>query len=103
MKAFDGREKSLLRAAARDVLPTEVAERVKSPYPSTMDPGYDEAVRSGLRTLLADRQAPVLPLLDTATVAAAVDELPGAEVRAAGEVVLQLDAWLRMNDVAIEV
>jgi len=103
MKAFDGREKSLLRAAARDVLPTEVAERVKSPYPSTMDPGYDEAVRSGLRTLLADPQAPVLALLDTVTVTAAVDELPGPEVRAAGEVVLQLDAWLRMNDVAIEV
>jgi asparagine synthase (glutamine-hydrolysing) len=35
MKTFDGREKSLLRAATLDVLPESVAQRVKSPYPST--------------------------------------------------------------------
>ena len=35
LKTYDGREKSLLRGAARDVLPESVVERVKSPYPST--------------------------------------------------------------------
>ncbi|WP_231951939.1 asparagine synthase-related protein [Nocardia terpenica] len=40
MKTFDGREKSLLRHAAKHVLPRSIAERVKSPYPSTQDPGY---------------------------------------------------------------
>ncbi len=34
MKTFDGREKSLLRAATRDVPPDPVADRVRSPYPS---------------------------------------------------------------------
>jgi asparagine synthase (glutamine-hydrolysing) len=33
MKAFDGREKSLLRAATLDVLPQAVAQRVTSPVP----------------------------------------------------------------------
>src|SRR5690349_16955696 len=66
MKTFDGREKSLLRAAARDVLPESVAQRVKSPYPSTQDPRYAEALRAELRGLLADRDAPVRPLLDGA-------------------------------------
>ncbi|WP_416309473.1 asparagine synthase-related protein [Saccharopolyspora sp. NFXS83] len=33
MKSFDGREKSLLRAAARDVLPQSVLKRVKSTRP----------------------------------------------------------------------
>ncbi|WP_331713387.1 asparagine synthase-related protein [Nocardia terpenica] len=40
LKTFDGREKSLLRHAAKHVLPRSIAERVKSPYPSTQDPGY---------------------------------------------------------------
>jgi asparagine synthase (glutamine-hydrolysing) len=103
MKSFDGREKSLLRAATRDVLPAAVAERVKSPYPSTLDPGFDEAVRDGLRNLLADPGAPVTALIDTTAVAEAVTDMPGPDVRAAGEIVLLLDTWLRTNDVSIEV
>lgn len=103
MKSFDGREKSLLRAATRDVLPKSVAERVKSPYPSTLDPAYDEAVRDGLRVLLADPKAPVIPLIDTLTVTKALTDLPGPDVRAAGEIVLLLDTWLRTNNVSIEV
>lgn len=34
MKTFDGREKSLLRAATREALPDVVADRVKSPTPA---------------------------------------------------------------------
>lgn len=34
LETFDGREKSLLRAAAKHVLPQSVVDRVKSPYPS---------------------------------------------------------------------
>lgn len=33
MKTFDGREKSLLRAATRDVLPESIVKRVKAPVP----------------------------------------------------------------------
>jgi len=35
MKTFDGREKSLLRAAAADIVPGSILKRVKSPYPAT--------------------------------------------------------------------
>jgi asparagine synthase (glutamine-hydrolysing) len=45
LKTFDGREKSLLRAAAADLLPTAVLTRVKSAYPSTRDPRYLRALR----------------------------------------------------------
>lgn len=38
MKTADGREKSLLRSAAADVLPRSVSERVKSPYPPPRTP-----------------------------------------------------------------
>ncbi|MFF4344240.1 asparagine synthase (glutamine-hydrolyzing) [Kitasatospora sp. NPDC001540] len=102
MKSFDGREKSLLRAAARDVLPEVVAQRVKSPYPSTQDPRYAEALRTELHTLLADRDAPVRDLLDLPAAGAAVADAPGADLRNAGEVVLMLDAWLRRYGVTLE-
>ncbi len=48
-------------ALVRDVLPAVVADRVKSPYPSTQDPRYGEAVREELRRLPADSDAPARP------------------------------------------
>jgi len=102
MKTFDGREKSLLRAAARDVLPDLVADRVKSPYPTTQDPRYAEALRGELKQLLADRDAPVRPLLDLAAATEAVELAPGPELRQSTEVVLALDIWLRRYQVELD-
>lgn len=103
LKTFDGREKSLLRAAVRDLLPDEVADRRKSPYPSTRDPAFAEGVRERLREVLADPDSPVLPLLDTATARQAVESAPGPELRVAGEPVLLLDSWLRQYPVSFEI
>lgn len=64
MKSFDGREKSILRAATRDLLPESILQRVKSPYPSTQDPAYEAALRSSITQILHDKSSPVLPLLD---------------------------------------
>jgi asparagine synthase (glutamine-hydrolysing) len=63
MKTFDGREKSLLRAATRDVLPRSVAERVKSPYPSTQDPQYAVALQQQAKELVADHDNPVFAVV----------------------------------------
>ncbi|MGK5545824.1 asparagine synthase (glutamine-hydrolyzing) [Streptomyces sp. URMC 127] len=102
MKTFDGREKSLLRAAVRDVLPAKVADRVKSPYPSIQDPRYAAALRAELARVLADKDAPVRPLLDTGAVAASLADDAGEAFRSATELVLNLDAWLRMHGTALE-
>ncbi|GAA0498717.1 asparagine synthase (glutamine-hydrolyzing) [Streptomyces sp. NPDC046215] len=102
MKTFDGREKSLLRAATRDVLPGLVADRVKSPYPSTQDPRYADALRAELARVLADKDAPVRPLLDTTAVARSLDDDAGNTFRMATELVLGLDTWLRRYGVALE-
>jgi asparagine synthase (glutamine-hydrolysing) len=51
LKTYDGREKSLLRGAARDVLPQSVIDRVKSPYPSTSDPQYGAAIQAHAKDL----------------------------------------------------
>ena len=95
MKTFDGREKSLLRAAAGDFLPESVRDRKKVPYPATQDPTYDSAVREALGKLLTE-DSPALPLIDRARCEAAASGAAGDEVhRTDMEFVLQLDTWLR--------
>ncbi|ARF54599.1 asparagine synthase (glutamine-hydrolyzing) [Streptomyces gilvosporeus] len=102
LKTFDGREKSLLRAATRDVLPDLVADRVKSPYPSTQDPHYNEALRDRLRDLTADRTAPVRPLLDAGATAEATADGADNDIRPGAELVLGIDAWLRTTGTTLE-
>ncbi|WP_030565870.1 asparagine synthase (glutamine-hydrolyzing) [Streptomyces aureocirculatus] len=67
LKSFDGREKSLLREAARDSLPRSVYDRVKSPYPSTQDPKYAFALQEHAKDLLSRRGHPVFGLVDHET------------------------------------
>lgn len=62
-KTFDGREKSLLRAATVDLLPQSVVQRVKSAYPIIQDATYDRMLRTRFAALLNDRNAAVAPLL----------------------------------------
>ncbi|MGJ5749414.1 asparagine synthase (glutamine-hydrolysing) [Streptomyces puniciscabiei] len=64
LKSFDGREKSLLREAAADVLPRSVYERVKSPYPSTQDPRYARALQEQAKELLTRPSHQVFDLVD---------------------------------------
>ncbi|WP_378734143.1 asparagine synthase (glutamine-hydrolyzing) [Nocardia brasiliensis] len=73
LKSFDGREKSLLRAATADTLPRSVVERVKSHYPITKDVRYTEAVRRQTSDILATHQHPVFRLYDHDAVTKAVD------------------------------
>ncbi|WP_327157674.1 asparagine synthase (glutamine-hydrolyzing) [Streptomyces tubercidicus] len=102
MKTFDGREKSLLRAATREALPDVVADRVKSPYPSTQDPRYHEALRGELTELAADRTAPVRPLLDSGALAEATADGASPGIRPGAELILGMNAWLRTSGTTLE-
>jgi asparagine synthase (glutamine-hydrolysing) len=64
LKSFDGREKSLLRAATAHVLPESVLGRRKSPYPSTQDPGYAAELQQQAKAVLAEQDHPVHTILD---------------------------------------
>jgi asparagine synthase (glutamine-hydrolysing) len=66
LKAYDGREKSLLRGAVRDVLPESVIKRVKSPYPSTQDPQYVVALQMQAKDLLSPGDDALFDLIDRA-------------------------------------
>ncbi len=64
MKALNGREKGLLRYVMKDVLPEEVVERKKSPYPKTWNPTYMETVKNMLSKIMDDKNAPINNLLN---------------------------------------
>ncbi|MFI5609299.1 asparagine synthase (glutamine-hydrolyzing) [Amycolatopsis sp. NPDC051903] len=76
LKTFDGREKSLLRHATKHVLPDSVRDRVKSPYPSTQDPGYPAALQQQAKEILTERDNPVFQLVDREWLARASEADP---------------------------
>ena len=97
--SYDGREKSLLRGAAHDLLPASVAQRVKSPYPSTQDPHYVGAIQRQARTLLGQRDHAVFSLIDRHWLSDATRQDPAA-ITAAGrhglERTLDIATWLEI-------
>ncbi|MFG6194478.1 asparagine synthase (glutamine-hydrolyzing) [Nonomuraea sp. JJY05] len=106
MKTFDGREKSLLRAAGADLLPEPIRRRVKAPYPVTQDLGYEQALRAALREVVSDKEAPVLPLLDPAAVSEAVtappEKVTTTMTRFGLELALDLNVWLSAYGVRLD-
>jgi asparagine synthase (glutamine-hydrolysing) len=97
-KSFDGREKSLLRAAMRDMLPASILERRKNPYPAIQDGSYESGLRKMLLDVVHDPSAPILPLLDRAKVESQLDKNSSAVSlpysRGSLEMCLWLNAWL---------
>jgi asparagine synthase (glutamine-hydrolysing) len=99
LKTYDGREKSLLRGAARDVLPQSVVERVKSPYPSTQDPKYAVKLQDNAREYLSMPGHPVFDVVsrDWLTRAVEVDTPQITQASRHGlERTLDLALWLDM-------
>ncbi|MFG2911436.1 asparagine synthase (glutamine-hydrolyzing) [Kitasatospora sp. NPDC048298] len=96
MKTFDGREKSLLRAATADILPQSVLSRTKAPYPATLAPQYAVSLLQQSRELLATDD-PVFELVDRDRLERITRQDPDTmtlDVRNGMERVLDLSAWL---------
>ena len=64
MKALKGREKGLLRYVMKDVLPSEIVDRKKSPYPKTCNPTYLKKVKEMLSNIMENKNAPINELLN---------------------------------------
>jgi asparagine synthase (glutamine-hydrolysing) len=98
LKTFDGREKAILRAAVRDLLPSSVLERKKSPWPVTQDPAYSQMLHDELSTVVSDPSSPILPLLDLGAVRATLERSSGIGrdwvSRMHVETALQFNSWL---------
>jgi asparagine synthase (glutamine-hydrolysing) len=99
LKVFDGRPKSLLRAAARDLLPASVLDRAKSAFPSIQDPLYVAALQRQGKELVADRDHQVFAIVDSRWLRDAVEREPSSvppQVRNGLEWVLNLSVWLEL-------
>ncbi|QKW26235.1 asparagine synthase (glutamine-hydrolyzing) [Streptomyces seoulensis] len=97
LKSYDGREKTLLREATADLLPKSVYDRVKSPYPSTQDPAYAQALQGHVKELLARPGHPVFDLVDRERVREAAYRDAPVSTQAARrglEKTLDLALWL---------
>jgi asparagine synthase (glutamine-hydrolysing) len=108
MKSFDGREKSLLRAAMRGVLPDSVLDRKKNPYPSTQDGRYETALRERLEKLCTPG-SPVLRLVGEAGIRRLLARPAGAYVmggpwaaRAVVERLIEFNDWVTEYDVRVD-
>jgi asparagine synthase (glutamine-hydrolysing) len=64
VKTFDGRAKSLLRAAVAHLLPQSILGRDKCPYPATQDPDYEKRVRQDVAALVTDPGHPAAGLFN---------------------------------------
>ena len=64
MKAYRGREKGLLRHIMKGVLPDEIVDRKKSPYPKTFNPTYLAVVKEMLTNIMKDSSRPINSLLN---------------------------------------
>ena len=106
LKTFDGREKSILRAASRALLPRSIVERQKSPYPSTQDPAYEKAVRADVAEILEDRAHPATGLLNKRMIEGMLMRPLGTTSslpdRAGLERARSIGAWVKDYDVALD-
>ena len=106
-KDYRGREKGLLRYAMRDILPNEIVERKKSPYPKTWNPNYMAAVSDLLQRELAD-DSPLLAFCKKDALKALTREnrsLPWyGQLMTTPQTVayfLQIAYWMRENNISI--
>lgn len=59
MRRCNGREKGLLRYAFKDLLPDEIVNRKKSPYPRTYNPEYTDIVSTELSHIIENPTSPI--------------------------------------------
>lgn len=96
---FRRREKSLLRRATKHVLSQSVAERVKSPYPSTQDPNYaTELQKQAIQVV--EQDGPEVSLFDREFLSEALHREPSdvdPMTRNAVERLLDMNIWFEQH------
>lgn len=111
IKALGGREKGVVRAAFRGILPDSIIDRKKSPYPKTHNPLYFSLCVNKVREILEDSNSPLSEILDKEGVESIIEHPEqiaspwyGQLMRAPQILayIIQLDYWFRKNNVIIK-
>ena len=64
IKCKDGVVKHLLRESCKDLLPPELLNRKKSPYPKTYNPNYEKLLSQNMLDIINNSNSPILPIID---------------------------------------
>lgn len=64
MKYRNGIAKSLLRDSCKDLLPDELLNRKKSPYPKTYHPNYENLLKQRFSEIIANKNSPIQAIID---------------------------------------
>lgn len=111
VKLLDGREKGLLRKALKGLLPDEIIERKKSPYPKTHNPLYTKILQEMAGEIMEDKSSPLLQLIDIKKVSEIIESggssfgkpwfgqlMTGPQLIA---YLIQVDIWMREYKVKV--
>jgi len=111
IKSLNGREKGIVREAMKGILPDEIIQRKKSPYPKTHNPRYLAAVKSSLQKALDDPASPLVQLINRPKVQEIIDSdgkaltmpwygqlMTGPQLMA---YLVQVDIWMRTYKIEI--
>lgn len=110
-KAYNEREKGLLRMIFSGVLPDEVLWRKKSPFPKTHNPEYEGIVRQAVTEILSDSSSPVLDLINRDYITEVMQQPSDygkpwfGQLMATPQLyayIIQLDFWLRKYKIKIQ-
>ncbi|MEN9406122.1 MAG: hypothetical protein RLZ12_406 [Bacillota bacterium] len=112
MKNYGEREKGLLREALRGILPDEICQRKKSPYPKTHHPQYLARMQLKIKELLKKQsEVPLFQLLDANSVKRFVEQdLTKKHLPWFGQLLnvpallahwLQINSWLKEYQVEV--
>lgn len=113
IKLYNGREKGLLREALRGILPEDIVNRKKSPYPKTHNPQYTKCVQNMMQKILEDKSSPLLELVDKDTLIT-LNQTGGTSINKPwyGQLMkgpqllaylIQIDIWLREYKIKIQI
>ena len=113
MKLLHGREKGLLRESMRTLLPDEIIDRKKSPYPKTHNPIYTKAVCKMLNDIAQNPNAKLFQIVDKEAVINMINTqgrsftkpwfgqlMTGPQVIA---YLIQLETWLNEYNVKLDI
>lgn len=111
IRLVDSREKGLLRRALRGILPQEIIDRKKSPYPKTFHPVYTHFVTSWMERILVEKSSPILQIIDmeqtrnlVATGGRSFDRPWYGQLMTGPQLIaylIQIDLWMRMYKVKL--
>ncbi len=110
-KYYNNVEKALLRDACKDILPIEVYNRKKSPYPKSRNKNYNKIVSKMLLEVLKEKDNMLHQIFDSEKLIDLINQEEELEVPWYGQLmrkdqllayILQIDFWLKEYNIILQ-